>query len=207
MEFEPSGKNTSKTFFVENKFGKDIAVELKAYKRAINIDGEETREETLDFLIFPRQVKLTTGQKVAVRVTWQGTSEVKAELAYRLAADQLPISFSEKNSSKARVNIDFLLKFVASLYITPENAKSEIKIEKISKEKNRLKLTLKNTGNKHQLIANMSLQDDKEFSLKLDAINNSMTRNLLPASSLRFDLPWPEGLNETRLDSIGLKFE
>ncbi len=200
VEFESQGTNASKTFQVENKYAKDIAVELKAYKRTINNKGEEARQETNEFLIFPKQVKLQPSKKIAVRVVWQGKADVTSELSYRLIAEQLPVNFRKKDTKEKKVNIDFLLKYVASVYITPAEAKPNIVIEKIVKEKDRLKGTLKNLGNKHLVIGkiNFSLAG-KPLSVDSKEI---IGRNILAEASFDFDCPWPDGLDEQKLNQV-----
>ncbi|OQW52818.1 MAG: hypothetical protein A4S09_08215 [Proteobacteria bacterium SG_bin7] len=208
MDFTTTGNNSSHVFTVENKFSKDIAVELKIYKRRINLKGEESRDDTNDFLIFPRQIKLAPGQKKPVRVSWQGPTEVKKEIPYRLVLEQLPIDFKKKENQGQKIDIDFLLKYVASLYVLSEPAKSEIVIENLEKRKSRLHFILKNNGSKHLVVSKFVLIGGSgEIPLVDTSLRQVLGRNILAESALEFDLPWPSELQAQHLELVKVHVE
>lgn len=208
VEFSSQGTNASHIFSVENKFTKDIAVELKIYKRRINAKGEEVRDEANDFLIFPRQIKLAPGQKRPVRVSWTGPAEVKKEIPYRLVLEQLPIDFKRKEKEAQKIDIDFLLKYVASVYVVPENAKSEVIVENVKSRQGRLLFTLKNSGSKHLVISKFSLSsENKEITLPAKSLQQVLGKNILCDSALDFNLPWPADLKSKNLVRVKVHVE
>lgn len=207
-EFSAQGNNTSQIFSVTNKFTKDIGVELKIYKRRTNSKGEEIREDAEDFLIFPRQIKLSPGQRKAVRISWTGPAAVKKEIAYRLVLEQLPIDFSRKDKDTQKIDIDFLLKYVASLYVVPEQAKSEIILEKPAKRQGRFYFSLKNVGTKHLVISKIAMSlEGRDFALKESSLREILGKNLLVGSSLEFSVPWPSELRTQDLRRVKIYAE
>lgn len=208
MEFSTQGSGTSQVFSVTNKFTKDIGVELKIYKRRTNSKGEEVREDAEDFLIFPRQIKLSPGQRKAVRISWTGPAVVKKEIAYRLVLEQLPIDFKGKDKDLQKIDIDFLLKYVASLYVVPEQAKSEIILEKPVKRDGRIYFSLKNVGTRHLVISKLMMTlDGQDLSFSASSLREILGKNLLSGSSLEFSLPWPKELKTKDLARVKVQVE
>lgn len=122
--FPPKGKGRVQTFYLENKKPEKVAVQITLYKRGIDKRGEETRTPTDLLSVFPEQVILMPDQKRTVRVTWNGPEEVPVEEAFRLVAEQMPVELQSKKPEKS--GIQFLMKYVASIYIQPENPKANV---------------------------------------------------------------------------------
>ncbi len=156
-DFAPSGAQATQTFFLQNKSPSAVAIEIKMYKRSLDRSGKEIRKPTSDFLIFPRSVKLNGNEKRAVRVTWQGPSNVSSELAYRLVAEQMNVGVDKIKTTQQGVNIRYLYTFVASVYVAPAVSKSNVQIESVKAQNGAVRIFLQNKGNKHHILNNARL--------------------------------------------------
>lgn len=209
VEFEPQGANSIKSFSLENKLDKDVAVDLSLVKRTQSLDGEDIRERTDDFMIYPKQVKLKSGENATVRVIWKGPSAIKKELSYRLIAEQLPVDFSKaKSSGKDGNNIDFMLRYVASIYVATSDYKPQINIGKIEKRKTQIHFKIKNSGTKHLVISGVKLSlNDKDLPYSADELKSILGKNILAESEIEVALPWPKENDDSKLDQVKINVE
>ena len=216
--FSPDGDGRTTSFFVENTSDKKVAVQIDILYRTQSEKGEEVRTETKDFTVYPPQIILKANQKRTIRVTWLGAKKLSQELAFRLVAEELPIELQKKKKEQ-RTNINFLLKYVASIYVTPDGAKSKVEVksakEEIVKGKKHLALVLENTGNAHKVLNDIRLKI-KSGEAKVDVDAKSLeafaAENILAKSKKKFLLPWPKTLSGEKLevdlsfaDSLGKK--
>lgn len=210
-QFTPQGDGATQSFFVENAADKDVAVQVDVYYRTQNGQGEEVRTETDQFSVYPSQIVLKPKQKRTIRVTWLGPKDISKELAFRLIAEELPVDLQKKKAT--RTNINFLLKYVASLYVTPEGAKPKVEVKKIErvqvKGRDHLALTLENAGGAHQVLNEIRLQvsaGGKTVDVNREALKIFETENLLAGGSKTFFIPWPQGLPEQKDVKVSLDF-
>jgi len=194
------------TYTVENNSAEKVAVAFHVTERRIDAEGVEARPPATGFLVYPEQLKLEPGEKRSLRVTWAGKAAPTTELAYRLVATQLPIDFSkEKNGT----NIKFLLEYVASLYLTPKNAKGKLRVLKQAvNAKGELELVVKNEGTAHELLEKLDLtisDGKKSFTPPAAALAELRTANLLAGDerTLRVMLPKGFGKNAQGKVSFG----
>ncbi|UOF00230.1 fimbrial biogenesis chaperone [Bdellovibrio reynosensis] len=155
VHFAPSGAKSTQVLTVENTGTDKIPIQIEAFTRTTDAKGEEVRKKTEDFTIYPEQLVLLPKEKRNIRVTWAGELNGNTEKAYRIVAAQLPIEFHEKNAKaqQASVNLKFLLQYVASAYVTPQDAVSKIRVTSVEKKSNRnLVLKIKNEGTAHQVL-------------------------------------------------------
>lgn len=200
-QLSPSGKSAQKTFRIENSSEEPIAVELNIYKRKMAINGkDELSEANDDFLLYPAQIIVMPGKSQAIRVRWLGDPKPEKELAYRLIAEQLPVSFNKKKQEGGQVNL--LVRFIASIYITPHLVRPDIKlgnyriIESGSGSKELL-MTLVNSGKAHSLLKNpvISIESGGEsITLNEQQLHMVSKRNILANHSRQFSIPWPDHL-------------
>ena len=104
---------------IENSDSRPAAITFKVYTRQIDEAGKESRELSRDLLILPLQTRLEPGQKRTIKVIYTGPKSLAQEAAYRVVAEQLPIAFESSASKGALPQIKFLLRFVASIYVSP----------------------------------------------------------------------------------------
>lgn len=176
-------------FLIQNEGATNIAVELTVKERDMNEKGEEVLNDTKEVVIFPPQIIIPPGDKRTIRVSYNGASDIKSEKSYRVIAEQLPLKVDAKTKNKA--GIQMLMKFVAALYATPSDSKSEVKIMSYSIDGKELRLTVANNGNKHQLINNpiLSFRGKEKVELKDNELKGFIGENILAGKTRSFTVP------------------
>lgn len=200
-EFSPSGTQATQTFFLENKSSNPVAIELNMYKRTHDTSGRETRTATNDFFIFPKSVKLAANEKRAVRVTWQGPSSVSTELAYRLVAEQLNVNVSRMQTNRKGIDIKYIMTYVASVYVTPEKGKADVRVSQVDARNGVLKVRVDNFGNKHRILAGSKLVLNTPNGTRVLSGNEvppMQKMNLLAKSSQVFMIRQPRDLRQPK---------
>lgn len=139
-------------FLIQNEGASNIAVELSVFERKMDEKGEETLGSTKEVSVFPPQIIIPPGEKRTIRVMYNEKSEPSIEKSFRVVAEQLPLNVDKKIKSQS--GIKMLMKFVAALYVTPSNAKSDIKLVSHTSNGKEMNLVVENKGNKHQLLTN-----------------------------------------------------
>jgi fimbrial chaperone protein len=207
VDFGPAGAKATQTFLVDNTSKEKVAIQIEVVTRAVDPNGKETRGETKDFLIFPEQLSLEPGERRNVRVTYVGEQNLKKELAYRLVASQLQVDFKKPEPKGASVNVNFLLQYVASLYVSDDTVKPKIEVESVKVVKNKAEFVLKNAGNRHLVLSDAKLifsakgSDGKVKEWKADAtaLKNVISENILAGSTRRFVIELPNGFPQVGL--------
>lgn len=183
LNFSPKGKKTVQTISLENTTDTKIPVEIFAYDRT-HVNGKETRTLTRDFYYFPKQFILKPGEKRNIRVSWMGIRNKKApknkkkmmqkgkmsllkEKAYRLSLSQVPVDLKRQKNQKT--GIKFLYNYVASLYVTPPNAKPDLKVlshKFVGSDK--IELEIKNVGGAHAILSGYNIHTKGDNPLVMD---------------------------------------
>lgn len=191
------------TVQIENESSEPMAIEISIAKRIMDESGKETHPIVTNlFQIYPEQIILSPKQKRSVRIEWKGDKKIKEEKAFRLIAEQLPIEVD----GKSKTGIKLLLKYIAAIYIAPEDTKSKIEISLNSQKENTIQLHVKNTGTKHQILKDAVLiltmdKEKKEFTG--DAIKALTGENILAGGMRVFNLKIP-GIK--KVDSVEIKY-
>lgn len=160
VQFTPTGAGTTQVLTLDNPGNDKIPVQIEVFSREENSKGEELRKKTEDFNIYPEQVVLLPKEKRNVRITWAGKIEAQ-EKSYRIIASQLPVEFRDRNAKpkKADVNLNFLLQYVASAYVTPEGATARVKVKDVNRlDRKKFSLSIYNEGSAHRMIRVKSLK-------------------------------------------------
>lgn len=203
-----STKKNSTIFFLENDTTEPIAITAKVLKRKMNIEGEENNEEVQsEFSLYPPQLIIPPNEKRSVKVTWNNKYEISSEEAYRLVAEQMPISLEQNKKDKA--NIKVLLRYVAALYVTKNSFESDIKLKKIERKNNNLILLVENKGLKHQILANLKIivtNGKTKTNLSLEELAGMGGENVLAQSERAFVFP-DTGKFKSLLETSNVKFE
>lgn len=182
----PGGAEARFNFQLTNTNSIPVAIELRAYHRSMDVDGQDWLEDAADdFLIFPSQVVLMPGEERAIRVQYVGPPVIADEQAYRLIAEQLPIKLSADKENNGGAMM-FLVRYVASLYVRPKTSSPDIQIVAAEKdEEGRVWLLLANAGNAHAQLRRFTVGNkfDQEKLPSLAGVN------ILGGISRRFQVP------------------
>lgn len=174
-------------FFLENDSPANMAVELLVKERSMDLRGEEKLADTKDLKVFPPQVIIPPGEKRAIRVSYVGGKDLKIEKNFRVIAEQLPLKVDDKTKNKS--GIQMLMKYVAALYVAPADTKPEIKVVSHASNGKELKLTIENSGGRHQLlnapILKYSIKDQKH-EIKSEDLKGLAGENVLASSKREF---------------------
>ncbi len=178
---------------VENPGSETIPVIFKVLTRVQKSDGSEDNKETSDIAVFPPQMLLGSGQKKAVRVTYRGDTNFTQEKAYRVIAQQVPVNLKSEKSA----GIKMLLKFQNALYVQNKDYKSNVAISSFKNTKDKLRVTIFNSGTKHQYLHNLSIKFTKgKEVLKVDAdeLKKLEGQNILAQSKREYEFKSVKGL-------------
>jgi fimbrial chaperone protein len=207
VSLEPSGKEATRSFVVDNNSNEKIAVQISMVERQMDLKGlEKFPEADDDFIVYPPQLILGPNEKRTVRVTWVGNPKPTKELAYRIIAEQLPVDTEKQEKPKGAV-IRMLLKYQGALYITPKGVKPELSVQsaglepKLKPEK--LAITIENKGLAHivlkeptLIVTPVSKAAAQVTSVKIYAadLNEINGQNVLASSKRKFLVNWPAHL-------------
>lgn len=185
MQFSPQGNKSTQVLLLENQGTEKVPVQIEVFARTVDKAGEEVRTKSEDFTVYPEQLVLLPGEKRNVRVTWSSEFKGSSEKAYRIIASQLPVKFSEKNAAPANkdVNLNFLLQYVASAYVTPEGAKAQIKVKEVKRiDAKKISLLLANEGTAHKVVhvKSLSIFGGEKILMQLNTVKEFDNLNLLP---------------------------
>lgn len=202
-------KNNASLFYLENDSNQAIAVTATVFKRDMDKYGIENNTPAGEELsIYPTQLIIPPNEKRSVKVTWIGKEKLKSESAYRFIAEQLPIDIEKTQSKKASIKV--LLRYVAALYVSDEDFTSDLSLQKIEKKENNLFFYFKNSGKKHQVLANLSIKidGDKKIELNQEDLKGISGENILAQNERIFKIPIHGKLNDLKTtDKVKLNFE
>lgn len=200
-EMSPYGKGARQVFRVENPSEEPIAIEFSISARDMTPDGKDVLSDAEDdFVLYPAQAIVMPGKSQAIRIQWIGDPKPEKELAYRLIVEQLPVSFDEGPSDGGQLKL--LVRFIASIYIVPNAARSNVGVESATAQVDEsgaplLRLDLANTGNAHQLLRDPSLTltvGSTSIHLGPEQLPMLASQNILAGHAREFVLPWPADL-------------
>jgi fimbrial chaperone protein len=198
----PSGSGATQSFEVTNQFDKTIAVQLSVGERIQTESGKEEIRTSPDiskkFILFPAALSLKPQEKRLVRLAWRGEPQISRELNYRLVAEQLPISgTNEKPQDQPRnAMVNLLMKYIAAVYITPQDARPNLEIIKVTRVGGKMRLRVKNSGGRHQILRRFSLQW-KDGRLPEDEPRELAGQNILAGQERDFEFTWPKSIATT----------
>jgi fimbrial chaperone protein len=202
-------KNKYSLFYLENDSDQPIAVTATLLKRSMDKNGVESNEKILDELtIYPTQLIIPSGEKRSVKVTWVGKTIPNIETSYRLVAEQLPIDIEK--SKKKNASIKVLLRYVAALYVSPEDVSSEITLKKFEVDEKNVIFTIDNAGKKHQVLSKLEMKVFGKQSVELSSedLKGMSGENVLAMSERLFSFPRNgKFMNIQPTDKVKINFE
>lgn len=190
-------------YFIENPTDQKMAIELTVKEREMNEKGEENLSDTTEMQIFPPQVIIPPGDKRTIRVNWTGKVPPSKEKNFRVIAEQLDLDVEQKKKKKSGVKM--LMKYMATLYLTPENVEAELNVLSYQKTHDELLLTIKNTGKKHQILAEPKIifkSDKKTVELNSKELQGLAGENILSESQRIFVIKTKASIPEKAKVSI-----
>jgi fimbrial chaperone protein len=207
LSLNSSGPAAQGTLELQNPDERPAAITFTVFARELDGRGVETRQPSPDLEIIPRQLKLEPGATRTVQVVWKGPNEIQKERAYRVVAEQLPVNFGATLKSqqaphepkRSQPKINFLLRYVASLYVTPggrvADSPTSVEIKDVTYEpaKQVLHLTVVNTSSTHRLLEGLKFyiaenKDSAPLALDPGTTEELRSLNLLAGSQMTLHL-------------------
>lgn len=192
---KPSGGGTKQSFRVSNESSEPIAVQFSITTRQ-QVNNKEIRKPAdKDFMIYPPQTIIPAKSTQKVQVEWLGPGNIPREQAYRLIAEQVYVSLSDKN----KTGVKMLMTLVGALYVQPNGTRSKVHVRSVQRHGNKLAVTLTNSGNRHQLMrfATLILRNGPQvLTLKGPALAGLDGNNVLGGATKRFLIPLPKNFRD-----------
>lgn len=118
VTFDAAGAGSVRSFRVRNDGEKRIAVMVQVLSRDYRDDGSERNDPIGDglFVVFPSRFVMEAGESRMLKVQWKGGDPGPSERAFRIVAEQVPVSFEERKGS----GITLLFKYMGALYVRPQ---------------------------------------------------------------------------------------
>jgi fimbrial chaperone protein len=149
-----------------------LQFEIRPKEWTQNEAGEDIYTDTRDVLTFPRLMTLKGGEARDVRIGMKippGTTEK----TYRVFIAELPPQNSTDDTNAGGTNVAFLISFAAPVFYSPIKRGPTLEITRFDLADNRIDATLKNTGNVHLFVEEMSV-------VGLNATGGEIYRELIP---------------------------
>lgn len=210
LNYKPN-ENTS-LFYLENDSTLPIAIQISIATRTMDINGiEKNIDVKNDFDFYPSQVIIPANEKRSVKVTYLGKTRPQNEIAYRLIAEQLPIDLEKSKKNKKSIKV--LLRYVAALYVSDDDFKSDIEVKSILVTDKNVSVTLDNKGTKHQVLSDLKLNflNDKlkkEIMITQEDLKGASGENILAKSERIFSFVKKGNfLNIQQTDKVKVSFD
>lgn len=118
--YDPTGAGSARVYTITNDSDSPIAIEINAYSRNIDLDGNEyTEDASAYFQIQPRRMIIRPQSSQLVRVQYRGPQTVTRELPFRIISEQIPIPRGAQEEEAGQM-ISFLFVYSTSAYVRPQ---------------------------------------------------------------------------------------
>lgn len=155
MKFElVAGATLSSKFRVKNQSESPLSVRIDVFERTNDLDGSESRRPTKNLRLSESELELAPGAETSIQVLYQGPKSLKNERAYRVVVKQTDAA----KTAQARTSLDLRFVYVASVYVFPEKAKSNLQVERVRRlDEKRIEVEFANTGTAHRKLGDAAI--------------------------------------------------
>lgn len=197
--YDPSGAGSARVYTITNDSDSPIAIEINAFSRNIDLDGNEyTEDASAYFQIQPRRMIIRPQSSQLVRVQYRGPQTVTREMAYRIISEQIPYSQGAREEGAGQM-ISFLFVYSTSAYVRPSRIVERVSASAFVNEEGKLEIRIENTGSVHQMLNNLSITVSGDnggvYTLTEEDVGTIKGQNLLAGSTLRIVIDLPEALS------------
>jgi len=193
ITISPSGANSIASFRITNDSSQQIAITIKAMMREIDENGNETNKPADNlFAIFPTRVVVQPNSFQNIKVQYKGNPSLSREVPYRIIAEQVPIDFSQQQTSGVKV----MFRYIAALYVAPPNVSHKVSVTKVEHGEQESKkgffVTITNSGTRHAIINDPVMKisgSSFTITLKDESVSAINGQNLLAGNVRKFFIP------------------
>lgn len=211
VTYDPTGAGSAKVYTIVNDSDSPIAIEVRAVKRSIDIDGNEYNEDVPQyFSIQPNKMIIRPDSTQLVRVQYRGPSTVTKELSFRIISEQIPMP-SGASEQEAGQMISFLFVYSTSAYVKPSRVVESVTGTASLNDEGKLEIVLENTGSVHQMLNSVSItvsgDSGGSYALTEEELAPVSGQNLLTDSRLRTIIDVPEELADSTAYTVSLTYD
>ena len=198
VTYDPTGAGSAKVYTIVNDSDSPIAIEVKAVKRSIDIDGNEVNQDgSAFFQIQPNRMIIRPDSTQLVRVQYRGPQTVTKEMSFRIISEQIAMPRGAQDADSGQM-ISFLFVYSTSAYVKPSRIVENVSASVSANEEGKLEIVLENTGSVHQMLNGLSIvltgDNGAEYTLSETELEPVSGQNLLTDSKLRTVIEMPEVL-------------
>jgi len=141
-------------FTVRNEGRERLSFQVSAMQWTQDAQGRDQYTDTTDIVYFPRILSIEGGQEALVRV---GIKQplVQTEKTYRVFIEELPVG---ANATAPGTQVRVLVRFAPPIFVKPVKAEDRLDVERLQVTGGAVRLTLRNSGNQHQMVEAIRLQ-------------------------------------------------
>jgi len=147
---------------VQNKWERDITVQLDLFKWTQDEEGKDKYEKSNDIIFYPKIFRLGAKENKIVRI---GTKKKpgNTEQTYRLYLEEIPIEENkgeeaEPEAETQKMGFKMHLRYGIPIFISPEKDAINCEIGKVKLKENKLSVEIQNTGNLHLVIKKIEVR-------------------------------------------------
>ena len=209
--YDPTGAGSARVYTITNDSDSPIAIEINAYSRNIDLDGNEyTEDASAYFQIQPRRMIIRPQSSQLVRVQYRGPQTVTREMAYRIISEQIPYSVGASEQESGQM-ISFLFVYSTSAYVKPSRVVESVTGTASLNDEGKLEIVLENTGSVHQMLNSVSItvsgDSGGSYTLTEEELAPVSGQNLLTDSRLRTIIDVPEELADSTAYTVSLTYD
>lgn len=133
-----------------------LSFQLQAMEWTQDALGNDQYTESRDLIFFPKIMTVEPAEEGVVRVGARNLV-VPSEKTFRLFIEELPGPAPAASDASKTATINVLIRFGAPIFVTPMKPEDGMDIGRLELAKGVLTLSVKNTGNRHQVVEGIKL--------------------------------------------------
>ena len=145
----------SSVIMVKNEGKEKLSFQLEAKEWTQDSSGKDVYSETRDLIFFPKIMSIDPGQEGLVRVGAK-IPITASERTYRLFIEELPAATQQAPRAGAQINV--LIRFGEPIFVQPLKPQDSLAIEAGALTKGALTFSVRNTGNRHQVVQGIRIR-------------------------------------------------
>lgn len=140
---------------ISNDGDDNLQIQMKAFEWTQDAEGKDQYQETDDLIFFPKIATVAKGEKRLLRTSYKFPA-TERQKTYRLFIEEIP---GPQKSVTPGAQITVAVRFGVPIFLKPlvEEVKGEV--EDVKYADNKLKVTIRNSGNTHFFINSIQIKN------------------------------------------------
>lgn len=157
IRMELGGQAKTGAFVIRNDGKEKLSFQLRGMSWTQDGAGQDHYEDAADLVFFPRILVIDSEKEAIVRIGVRETV-VPVERTYRLFIEELPQPPSSAASAPKGAALTVLIRFGAPIFVRPVHPQNKLEIDRFELSGGSVRLTVRNSGNQHQLVEGINLK-------------------------------------------------